>query len=380
MPEFSVPQSLKERYLLRLQAALPDLENYNLLCVAGGGSQDVQEHLSKLSHKLAGSGYTLGYLDVSAVAAELEAALESLPPFAPAAGVCALKLLEACNAAILTSPRVEVGPALAQIVAIHNDPETGRLITAAFGPDTPVSMFGSWQDASQQLRDSQVKLAIADLDNCSSDVIGQIFAATTALNIPLLTLASSRRQAAIIHALSNGRTKTLAKGVDPAELAALANALAGQKTRSVLLGDDDEIVREFLKSRFEAQGLQVISASDGEQVILEARRQKPSIIVLDRTMPKFEGLTVLSVLKTDPATYDIPVLMLTQKARPEHIKEGLALGASDYMIKPFSPDAVVARCLEILNGMLRGQDRRNIFNSGFDGIERRTLVGTGRDN
>jgi len=84
------------------------------------------------------------------------------------------------------------------------------------------------------------------------------------------------------------------------------------------------------------------------QVLDLAARHQPNIIVLDRIMPGLDGLAVLKMLKTNPATSDIPVIMLTAKRKPKDIEEGRDAGAADYIVKPFTPEFVVSRCMREL--------------------------------
>src|SRR6185312_7033396 len=129
---------------------------------------------------------------------------------------------------------------------------------------------------------------------------------------------------------------------------AKAHAALQRRKPSVVIGDDDRIVRELLKARFESQGYEIHLAHDGEDVIMLARAHTPSIIILDREMPKIEGLKVLSMLKAEPVTHEIPVIMLASKGRMEEIAEGRKGGAADYIVKPFAPDHLLARASEIL--------------------------------
>ena len=115
-----------------------------------------------------------------------------------------------------------------------------------------------------------------------------------------------------------------------------------------LLGDDDTIVRELMIHSFKSQGIGAIGAANGAQVLDLAVRQQPNIIVLDRIMPGLDGLEILQMLKSNPATADIPVIMLTAKRRPKDIAAGKLAGATDYIVKPFTPNFVVSRCMREL--------------------------------
>jgi DNA-binding response OmpR family regulator len=121
-----------------------------------------------------------------------------------------------------------------------------------------------------------------------------------------------------------------------------------------ILCDDDPLIREFLKPRFEARGFEVVLAKDGDELLQLAGQVHPSIIVLDRVMPGLDGLDVLRLLKSKSATHNVPVVMLTSKNQPNEVADGMRSGAAAYLFKPFSPDQVLAKCLDIL-GLKRSQ-------------------------
>jgi DNA-binding response OmpR family regulator len=191
---------------------------------------------------------------------------------------------------------------------------------------------------------------IIDLDSPGSqpNMLGELRTKPGLAELPILALTGQRKSAAVARAIVGTQLEALLKPVTPIELDARANAALQRRRLSVVIGDDDRIVRELLKVRFETQGYQVHLAHDGEDVIALARAHLPSIIILDRGMPKIEGLKVLGMLKADPTTQHIPVIMLTSKGQATEISEGRKAGAADYIVKPFAPDHVLARASQIL--------------------------------
>jgi DNA-binding response OmpR family regulator len=116
----------------------------------------------------------------------------------------------------------------------------------------------------------------------------------------------------------------------------------------VLVVDDDTEVRELIT--YTLEDYDVRTASDGDEAIREIAAQVPDVMVLDIMMPGMSGLKVLELLRADPVTADLPVILLTAKAQEADLDRGYALGADDYVVKPFSPlelarrvDAVAAR-------------------------------------
>jgi DNA-binding response OmpR family regulator len=106
---------------------------------------------------------------------------------------------------------------------------------------------------------------------------------------------------------------------------------------TVLVIDDDPVIVKLLRVNFELEGFNVISAGDGQEGLDAARRQRPDVVISDIMMPKMNGLELVSTLKSDPATADLPVILLSAKAQLADVQRGFELGADDYVTKPFDP-------------------------------------------
>ena len=102
----------------------------------------------------------------------------------------------------------------------------------------------------------------------------------------------------------------------------------------VLVIDDDEIIREALKRSLKLYGFEVYPAEDGLTGVNLARQKKPAFILLDWRMPEMDGLEVLSELKHDKRTEDIPVFMLTDRGMISEIDQAFEIGADGYITKP----------------------------------------------
>jgi DNA-binding response OmpR family regulator len=100
---------------------------------------------------------------------------------------------------------------------------------------------------------------------------------------------------------------------------------------TVLVIDDDALVRDLLQRFLTKEGFRVATASDGEEGLRLAREFKPSLITLDVIMPGLDGWSTLKALKADPELSPIPVIMMTIIDNP---KLGYSLGAADYVTKP----------------------------------------------
>jgi two-component system response regulator MtrA len=111
----------------------------------------------------------------------------------------------------------------------------------------------------------------------------------------------------------------------------------------IFVVDDDPDVRELVEYKLLQQGHDVRSAADGQEALRLVRGAKPALLLLDVMMPGLSGFDVLTQLRGDEATKSLPIIMLTAKAETDDVERGLALGANDYMIKPFSPRELMNR-------------------------------------
>lgn len=144
-----------------------------------------------------------------------------------------------------------------------------------------------------------------------------------------------------------GQTKPLAR---PSQAEPSANGVSG----SVLVIDDDPVIRDLMETFLKKEGYRVTIASGGREGLVRARELRPDVITLDVAMPDMDGWTVLSLLKADPQLADIPVIMLTiidNKAR------GYALGAAEYLTKPIDRENLVS----LMRKYSRFRDQRPVL-------------------
>jgi DNA-binding response OmpR family regulator len=116
----------------------------------------------------------------------------------------------------------------------------------------------------------------------------------------------------------------------------------------ILVVDDEPEAVELVEFNLKQAGFDVLAAADGAEALKQARSALPSLIVLDLMLPEVDGLEVCKMLRRDPATAAIPIVMVTAKAAEIDRILGLELGADDYVTKPFSPRELVLRIKKIL--------------------------------
>jgi DNA-binding response OmpR family regulator len=113
----------------------------------------------------------------------------------------------------------------------------------------------------------------------------------------------------------------------------------------ILVVDDEIRIVRLVRSYLEQSGFTVVEANDGQTALIQARREKPDLVVLDLGLPGIEGLEVARTLRRER---DTPIIMLTARIEDTDKIVGLELGADDYMTKPFNPRELVARVRAVL--------------------------------
>lgn len=121
------------------------------------------------------------------------------------------------------------------------------------------------------------------------------------------------------------------------------------KKTTVAIVDDDPTIVKVVRIILQANGFEVVEALNGTEALELVKREMPDIVLLDIMMPDMDGFEVLRLLKEDEETEGIPVVFLTAKTGADYVNRGLNLGAYDYIIKPFSPAALIAKINELTN-------------------------------
>jgi two-component system phosphate regulon response regulator PhoB len=117
--------------------------------------------------------------------------------------------------------------------------------------------------------------------------------------------------------------------------------------RKLMIADDEPGVRSLVRMTLESDAYEILEASDGDQALMMALEHRPELILLDVSMPGLSGLQVCRMLKDNPSTATISVVMLTSMAQESDKARGKAAGADEYFTKPFSPLALLRKVDEI---------------------------------
>ena len=119
-------------------------------------------------------------------------------------------------------------------------------------------------------------------------------------------------------------------------------------TASILIVEDEEPIQILLTYNLQAEGFRIRATANGEDVARMVNEERPDLIVLDWMLPGISGIEVCRLLRSRPETRDIPVIMLTARGEENERVRGLATGADDYIVKPFSVPELLARIKTIL--------------------------------
>lgn len=112
--------------------------------------------------------------------------------------------------------------------------------------------------------------------------------------------------------------------------------------------DDEPYVLKSLRFILELEGYQVCTANDGLEALEKLNTEKPDLLLLDMVMPHMSGQELSQKIKTDPATKDLYIIMLTARGQERDKTLAIQSGADEHMTKPFKPSLLVQRIKEIL--------------------------------
>ncbi|MER2519300.1 MAG: response regulator [Bdellovibrionales bacterium] len=356
--------ALRIKYTKRLRQRV--LEIQNLLTEVSGGtplSRDAHDEYRRIVHNLEGSGQTYGFPAISEVAAEIGKALDAGTE--PALWLPLNdKLIDNCMLVISARlphylPPSELGqhknPLVKKsdgrnkiLLVIDDDPTVGELLTEILKDIAVVVCAKNGSEGLNAFFNYRPDLVL--LNDRMPDMRGMTVLETVQADerlnsTPIVMLTARKDREHIQKVMVAGALGYIVKPFDPkAVTTRIRNFLAFRDT-CVLIADDDESVCDVLRETFRRSGVEVKTAFDGKTAIKLVRECKPRLFLLDWMMPGAEGPEVLRFVRNDPLLARTQVIMLTARQREEDVREGIKHGAIEYIVKPFAPDEVLARCL-----------------------------------
>ena len=138
----------------------------------------------------------------------------------------------------------------------------------------------------------------------------------------------------------------------------------------ILIADEESDVLAMLSTHLTGAGFKVIQSHDGSEAITKARNCHPALVILDLTMPDLSGFEVCRALKNDPATANIPIIILTARNTEVDRVLSFEFGVDDYITKPFSPRELVLRITSVLRRTRNEPQLQNFLQIGGITLDR----------
>ena len=329
------------------------------------------EHFIFVAHKLAGSGGTYGYPDISNKAKPLENELRALQGNngdQNTAKEQLQSLMHSINDALndkniddksdTSNSSVEtenihtpddLPPA---ILLVDDDQNVHDLVKSLIEHKARIHSVYNADQAFEKIKRARPDMILLD-DKMAEGMSGmemldQIKQTANLNDIPVIMLTASDKPREVLHGLVSGADDYITKPFDPKAFAQKIIGRLNKMRTSILIADDDEAVSALLAHKFESRGCQVLIANNGRKALELMQNKSPSLVILDRMMPEMDGLAVLQKMRELTHLETVPVVFLTAKHSENDIIDGLNQGAEDYIVKPFNPDEVVVRCMRHL--------------------------------
>ncbi|NWF51802.1 MAG: response regulator [Nitrospirae bacterium] len=147
-----------------------------------------------------------------------------------------------------------------------------------------------------------------------------------------------------------------------------------EKSKHILVVDDEADIVDLVSYNLKKEGFSVDSALNGETALGKIRKGKYDLVVLDLMLPGIQGMELCRILRNDPKTETLPIIMLTAKGEEVDKILGLEMGADDYIAKPFSPRELVARIKAVLRRSMEKPPAEKILKVGELIIDREKYI------
>ena len=358
-------EALQIAYLDSLAPKLEDLKSGLRALRANALSADLQQSLKRSAHKLAGSGGSYGFPEISEAAYKLEQTLDSFTLNDDDIGVISslAVLIEAVHAAGSAAKKshfqrqespARIAPKLQQrskLLIAEDDAVIAQLLKSMMESEIDIEITANGDEVISLAERSKPDLILLDDDlpgMTGLEIVEALQSSNELHSIPVIMLTGNSDPANVMRAVKAGAKDYFTKPFEPISFINHIRSLLACKDYTVLLVDDDAAVRALLSHRFESFGIRCVEAADGVEALEKAKEKKPSLIVLDRMMPGLVGGAVLHELKNSEHLKSVPVIILTARSGAGEAHEWLKRGAVDFISKPFDPDELVLRALRVL--------------------------------
>ena len=171
------------------------------------------------------------------------------------------------------------------------------------------------------------------------------------LNVPVIIITAYMNQEGQEVLTSKDISSFLVKPIDLDEMATMVDGVFAEPEVSkprIMAVDDEEDTRLLVSACLEKAGFDVEVASGGKAALARIGKFRPDLVLLDIAMPEMDGFEVCRRLRAQPATANLPVILLTAKSSQEYVKKAVALKINGYVVKPFKPKALLDRIRKTL--------------------------------
>ena len=326
------------------------------------------EVLEREAHRLSGSGAVYGYPLISSTAAALELGLRNGVRDATEIAALLAPLVKAMMQVLTDGPREgEAGMPWSEenqrteyrplVLVADPDPQCRQELALMLKPFARVEQVETGRAVLESSRRERFDLILASHampDMTGLELMAGLRPAEGQVATAVVMMITTRDAGMITHLVAAGIRDYIMKPLDLDVAIERIKTLLQRQKPVVLIADDDPLICEIFKTKLRQRGVDVSVANSGMQALDMAKRLRPHAIILDRSMPRLDGMQVLSSIRNNALLSSTPVLILSARRKDSDIADGLALGADDYICKPFLPDNVVERCLTLLrsNGQL----------------------------
>jgi two-component system cell cycle response regulator DivK len=331
-------------------------------------SGDEADAMRRVVHHWAGMGGTLGFPEITAAARELEALMETQPiRWVQRAS----QIFAEINSFFARS--LGIGEPTVVPSGLAQDLASKQIGLIGFSESESIRVRSAFNDVSAVARDlgalstglGMDALRTHDLivlNACTEEGIRSwdSVCAQPLLERPVLVIASRSALLDSKLALLERAVDFVLEPWDSEELICRAQkvirhkaSLPQQQTQprskpSVILADDDPIIHSLLIPMFNKMGIDSYSARDGQEALDTVSHLSPDLLILDISMPKIGGMSVLREIRKVQQNRDVRILMLSARQQRTDISMALASGADDYVIKPFDPEDLILRITRLL--------------------------------
>jgi DNA-binding response OmpR family regulator len=330
------------------------------------------ETLEQEAHKLGGSGKVYGFEDISITGSALESSLRYGLSTPENLATLTNALLSAIEAALLDTPPAptqivvektidevvspeESEPAVViayrpMILIAEDDPDMQNLLTHLLQDHAIVRCAGTARKAIEAATEQRFDLVLLDQqlpDRSGVEVLASI-RRTISADACVVMLTATRTATEVQRLLAAGVQDYVLKPFEQDALVTRVLTHLHACAPSILIADDDPLIREIIRNKFQQRGLRVLTANNGAEALKLAQLTRPHVVILDCLMPRMDGMDVLAELRHDARTRNLPVIMLSARTSENEIAKAYRYGANDYIPKPFLPDDVISRCLSFM--------------------------------